>query len=69
MIPSQAQALLDEIKKTGKKFPINESGFLASITVQVKANRLLTEKQAKFLQDIYSKAVGGSSYQPREYIR
>lgn len=55
MIPSQSIQLIQAIKDTGKKLPINETGFLSGVSIQAVQGRMLTPKQAQYLQDIYQK--------------
>ena len=69
MIPKDALILINEINKSKNKLNKTEAGFIASVSVQAKSNRMLTTKQASYLQGLYAKAVGGGQYQDKEYIR
>ncbi len=69
MIPKHALELIQAIKDTGKKLLPKDNGFLASVSIQAKQDRRLTDKQAQYLQDIYAKVTGGGTYQERQYIR
>lgn len=68
MIPLHAKQLIEAVKATGKRLTKMEEGFVSSISIQSGQNRLLTQKQAKYLQDIYSKVSGGGQYANKEFI-
>lgn len=55
MIPKSTLILIEYIRGAGKKLSTKESGFISFCVIQAQANRLLTEKQAKWLQDIYGR--------------
>lgn len=67
MIPKHALQLIEAINT--KKLSKAESGFISSVSIQAKQDRRLTDKQSKYLQDLYTKSVGGGQYANREYIR
>lgn len=69
MIPKHSLELIQAIKTVGKNLSTKENGFLASVSIQAKQDRRLTDKQANYLQDIYAKVTGGGPYQDKEYIR
>lgn len=69
MIPKNTMILVESIRMTGKKLSREENGFLATVHLMAKANRLISDKQAKWLQDIYSKVTDGGNYQLREYSK
>lgn len=69
MIPRDALALINEINKFKNKLSKTETGFIASVSIQARSNRLLTQKQSKFLESLYAKATGGGVYQDKQYIR
>lgn len=55
MIPKNALTIIQAIKDTRKKLPINDSAFLSNVALQAVQGRMLTEKQAKYLQDVYQR--------------
>lgn len=69
MIPKHAIELIQAIKATGKALNKWENGFVATVNIQAKQDRRLTDKQAKSLQSIYTNVTGGGMYQDREFIR
>lgn len=68
MIPKHALQLIEAIRSSGKKLTSKDNGFVASVSIQAKQDRLLTNTQAKYLQDVYAKTSGGGDYQSRGYI-
>lgn len=68
MIPKNAITLIEAIKATGKRLPTLQNGFIATVSIQAKQGRYLTDKQAKYLQDIYARVTGGGDYQKKEFI-
>lgn len=60
-----ALILIDEIRKQGYRPNDWEVSFMQSIEL---SNEELTAKQAKCLNAIYEKSVGGGVYQKRERI-
>lgn len=68
MIPKHSLELIKAIKDTGAKLSTMEKGFIASVSIQSNQNRMLTDKQAKYLQDIYARVTGGGQHQPKEFI-
>ena len=68
MIPKHCLQLVEAIEATGKRLLPKDQSFLTSVTGQAKTGRRLTEKQAKYLQDIYAKTHGGGDYVTRERI-
>lgn len=69
MIPLHATQLIEAIRLTGKKLTPKENGFLATVHVVSKSNRLISDRQAKWLQDIYAKVNGGGQYENKDFIR
>lgn len=69
MIPKATLALLEEIKKSNKKLTKPEEGFLATVSITAKQNRLITERQGKWLEIIYRKCSDGGQYAERQFIR
>lgn len=69
MIPKHALELIQSIRSINEKLNPRDTGFIASVSIQAKQDRRLTDKQSKYLQDIYAKVTGGGQYQSREYIR
>ncbi len=69
MIPLHAKQLIDAIKSTGKKLGKFEEGFIASVSIQTKQDRRLTDKQATVLQRIYGRVTGGGDYAERQDIK
>ena len=68
MIPKQAQQILDEIAKTDFKPRGKDAALIRSVKDKIKADSLISYGQAKWLQDIYIRAVGGGTYQTRQII-
>lgn len=69
VIPKDALTLIDAIRATGKKLQPKDNGFISTVSIQAKQGRYLQPAQAKWLQDIYSKTMGGGIYQSKEFIR
>lgn len=70
MIPKHAIQLIEATTAAGNdKLNRREVGFIASVSIQAKQGRRLTDKQAKYLQDLYARASGGGQYQSKEYVR
>lgn len=68
MIPKHALEIIEAIKQTEKKLSKWESGFLATVSIQAKQDRRLSDKQAKSLQDVYANVTGGGLYEDRQRI-
>ncbi len=68
MIPVHALELVNAIRATGEKLSSKDNGFLAAVSIQARQGRMLTDKQSKYLQDIYAKVTGGGIQQPRQRI-
>lgn len=68
MIPKHTLELIEAIKTTGKKLSKWESGFIATISIQAKQDRRLTDNQAKALQTVYANVTGGGLYQDRKRV-
>ncbi len=59
MIPVQAKQLIDAINAADKKHGKYDQNFINSVTEQIAANKMLTEKQSNYLQALYRKVYGG----------
>lgn len=64
MLLSDARILITEINKLGYKYDTFESQFIESLS---QRKTQLSPKQARWLQQIYAKAVGGGAFVKREY--
>lgn len=61
MIPKHSLEIIQAIKDAGKKLSKWESGFIATVSIQSKQNRLLTDKQSQTLQNIHANITGEGS--------
>ena len=61
----EANILVQYILKSKHSFNEWEEAFLSAI---INEQRDLTNKQAKALQGIYTRAVGGGNYQKRHFV-
>lgn len=68
MIPLHTKQIVDAIRATGKKLTKHDEGLVATCSIFAGQNRRITEKQAKWLQDVYAKCTGGGMYEDRERI-
>lgn len=69
MIPKDTMILVEAIRATRSKLSEKENGFISTCVIAAKTNKLLSGKQAVWLQDIYGRVTGGGNYQPREFIK
>lgn len=68
MIPKDTLALVDAIRATKKRLSKDEEGLVSTCSIYAKQNRLISDKQAKWLQDVYAKATRGGQYENRDRI-
>lgn len=68
LLPKQAADILHEIQKSLYKPKPREDSFFSSVEKAIENDWRLSEKQSKWLQDIYVKSTGGGSYQSSEHI-
>jgi hypothetical protein len=68
MIPKNTLILVDAIRATKKKLTKDDEGLVSTCSIYARQNRLISDKQAKWLQDIYAKTTGGGQYENRQRI-
>lgn len=68
MIPKHTFDLIEAIKATGKKISKDDAGLIATCSIFAKQNRRITDKQSKWLQNIYANVTGGGQYEERQRL-
>lgn len=69
MIPLHTKQLVDAIRATKAKLSKDDEGLVSTCSIFAGQNRKISDKQAKWLQDVYAKATGGGQYEERQRIR
>lgn len=68
MIPKHTLELIDAIKCTNKKLSKTDQGLVSTCSIFAGQGRKISDKQSKWLQDIYAKCTGGGPYEGKERI-
>lgn len=68
MIPKHAQEVINEINNLQYNPKGKDKDLIESVKRCIEINKVLSKKQAKWLNDIYAKATGGGVYQNKSYV-